>query len=94
MQRRLVVRESGEIPYGHIVDGTHYVHGHKRYNDLDELTSYAAGLYRKDYGLPPDGPGYIVYAEEDTPEEAERCSRCGRRVWLVIEVVRGGRGKL
>jgi len=50
VQRRLVaLRESGEIPYGYIVDGTRYVHGHRRYNDLDEFTTYAAGLYRKDY---------------------------------------------
>jgi hypothetical protein len=50
VQRRLVVlRESGEVPYGYVVDGTRYVHGHTRYNDLDEFTSYAAGLYCKDY---------------------------------------------
>src|SRR5215211_5894961 len=50
VQRRLVtLRESGEIPYDYIVDGTRYVHGHQRYNDLDEFTTYAAGLYRKDY---------------------------------------------
>jgi hypothetical protein len=50
VQRRLVaLRESGAIPYGHIVDGTRYVYGHRRYNDLDEFATYAAGLYRKDY---------------------------------------------
>jgi hypothetical protein len=50
VQRRLVaLRGSGEIPYGYIVDGTRYVHGDRRYNDLDEFTTYAAGLYRKDY---------------------------------------------
>ena len=50
VQRRLVVlRESGVIPHGHIVDGTRYVHGYRRYDDLDEFTTYAAGLYRKDY---------------------------------------------
>lgn len=50
VQRRLVaLRESGEIPYGYIVDGTRYVHGYRRYNDLGEFTTYAAGLYRKDY---------------------------------------------
>jgi hypothetical protein len=50
VQRRLVaLRESGVIPYGHIVDGTRYVHGYQRYNDLKEFTAYAAGLYRKDY---------------------------------------------
>jgi len=50
VQRRLVaLREAGDIPYGNIVDGTRYVHGHRRYHDLDEFTTYAAGLYRKDY---------------------------------------------
>jgi hypothetical protein len=50
VQRRLVaLRGSGAIPYGYIVDGTRYVHGYRRYYDLGEFTSYAAGLYRKDY---------------------------------------------
>jgi hypothetical protein len=50
VQRRLVaLRGSWAIPYGHIVDGTRNVHGYRRYNDLDEFTTYAAGLYRKDY---------------------------------------------
>jgi hypothetical protein len=50
VQRRLVVlREAGAIPYGSIVDGTRYVHGHRRYQDFDEFATYAAGLYRKDY---------------------------------------------
>src|SRR5215216_802081 len=50
VQRRLVaLRESGEIAYGRIVDGTRYVHGHRRYEGLDEFTTHAAGLYRKDY---------------------------------------------
>lgn len=43
-------------------------------------------------GLPPDGPGYIVYYEgEELPEKAdERCPRCGRRRWFVIHVVYDG----
>jgi hypothetical protein len=50
VQRRLVaLRASWEIPHGAIVDGTRYVHGYRRYDDLDEFTTYAAGLYRKDY---------------------------------------------
>jgi hypothetical protein len=50
VQRRLVaLRASQEIPHGAIVDGTRYVHGYRRYDDLDEFTTYAAGLYRKDY---------------------------------------------
>jgi hypothetical protein len=50
VQRRLVaLRESGDIPHGHIVDGTRYVHGGTRYADLKEFATYAAGIYRKDY---------------------------------------------
>jgi hypothetical protein len=50
VQRRLVaLRESGEVPYGSIFDGTRYVTGHNRYRDLTQFTEYAAGLYRKDY---------------------------------------------
>ena len=50
VQRRLVaLRETGEVPYGWIVDGTRYVTGHNRYRDLAQFTDYAAGLYRKDY---------------------------------------------
>jgi hypothetical protein len=65
VQRRLVsLRGSGEIPYGHIVDGTRYVHGHRRYNGLDEFTSYAAGLYRKDYWATSD-VNVEVWLEKD-----------------------------
>jgi hypothetical protein len=50
VQHRLVaLRRSREIPYGHIVDGTRYVHGYTRYESLDEFSAFAAGLYRKDY---------------------------------------------
>src|SRR5215210_3240585 len=65
VQRRLVsLRESGEVPYGYIVDGTRYVHGHQRYNDLDEFTNYAAGLYRKDYWATSD-VNVEVWLEKD-----------------------------
>jgi hypothetical protein len=65
VQRRLVsLRGSGEIPYGHIVDGTRYVHGQRRYNGLDEFTSYAAGLYRKDYWATSD-VNVEVWLEKD-----------------------------
>jgi len=65
VQRRLVVlRQSGDIPHGWIVDGTRYVHGHRRYEDLDEFTSYAAGLYRKDYWASAD-VNVEVWLEKD-----------------------------
>src|SRR3954466_1142156 len=65
VQRRLVaLRESGAITYGDIVDGTRYVHGYRRYNDLDEFTSYAAGLYRKDYWATSD-VNVEVWLEKD-----------------------------
>ena len=41
--------------------------------------------------LPPDGPGYIVYAGDGLPEDPdERCRGCGRRLWFVVEVVAPG----
>jgi hypothetical protein len=65
VQRRLVaLRESGTIPYGYIVDGTRYVHGYRRYDDLAEFTIYAAGLYRKDYWATPE-VNVEVWLEKD-----------------------------
>lgn len=65
VQRRPVsLRESGKISYGDIVDGTRYVHGHRRYDDLDEFTSYAAGLHRKDYWATSD-VNVEVWLEKD-----------------------------
>lgn len=65
VQRRLVaLRESGEIPYGWIVDGTRYVTGHARYDGLAEFADHAAGLYRKDYWS--DAPVNVeVWLEKD-----------------------------
>jgi hypothetical protein len=40
-------------------------------------------------GLPPDGPGRIVY--DHIPEgEPERCPRCERPLWCVIQIVYDG----
>jgi hypothetical protein len=45
--------------------------------------------------LPPDGPGYIVMKGEGWRGETfsgdpnERCQRCGRLLYFVIEVVYG-----
>jgi hypothetical protein len=46
-------------------------------------------------GFPPDSKGIIVLIDEEHPEESfqgdpdERCKRCGRALWCVIEVVHG-----
>jgi hypothetical protein len=65
VQRRLVaLRKRGDVPYGCIVDGTRYVHGYQRYDDLDEFTTYAAGLYRKDYWAASD-VNVEVWLEKD-----------------------------
>ncbi len=38
--------------------------------------------------LPPDGPGYTIYSDDEQPEDPDaRCPRCGRRLWYVIEVM-------
>jgi hypothetical protein len=50
----------------------------------------------RECGLLPDGQGYIVLIDEKRPEESfdgdpdERCGRCGRYLWCVIEVVYDG----
>jgi hypothetical protein len=65
VQRRLVaLRKTGAVPYGYVVDGTRYVHGHRRYNDLGEFTTYASGLYRKDYWATAD-VNVEVWLEKD-----------------------------
>jgi len=44
-------------------------------------------------GLPPGGPGHIVLRDNGLPGEGfpndpgERCGRCGRSLWCMIEVV-------
>jgi ribosomal protein L37E len=46
-------------------------------------------------GLSSDGRGYIVLIDEENPEKSfqgnsvERCGRCGRHLYTVIEVVYG-----
>jgi hypothetical protein len=43
--------------------------------------------------LPPDRPGRIALIDDGTPGEGfpddpeERCDRCSRRLWCVIEIV-------
>jgi hypothetical protein len=44
-------------------------------------------------GLPPDGPGRIAVIDDGTPAEGfpddpgERCERCGRPLWCVVQIV-------
>jgi hypothetical protein len=46
-------------------------------------------------GFPPDSEGIIVLIDEGDPERSfkgdrdERGSRCGRRLWFVVEVAYG-----
>lgn len=55
---------------------------------LRRLEERARGRRCQECGLPPDGPGYIVCSDEGLPENPdERCPKCGRRLWFVIEVV-------
>ena len=43
--------------------------------------------------LPPDGPGRMVLIDDGTPAEGfpddpeERCERCGRPLWCVVQIV-------
>lgn len=46
-------------------------------------------------GLPPNGPGRIVYSDDakrfpNNPDEL--CPGCSRPLWFVIEVVAGSEG--
>jgi hypothetical protein len=50
VQRRLLkLRESGEIPYGWITDGSRTVYGHIRYRSADEFARTVKIRYRQDY---------------------------------------------
>jgi hypothetical protein len=52
---------------------------------LRRVESATRSSHCPECGLPPDGPGRIVY--DRIPEGSEEfCARCGRRVWFVIEV--------
>src|ERR671912_972083 len=65
VQRRLVVlREAGDIPHGDMEAAPRYAHAHRRYHDLGEFTTYAAGLYRKDYWSTSD-VNVEVWLEKD-----------------------------
>ena len=55
----------------------------------------SGGVICSECGFPPDSKGIIVLIDEEHPERSfqgdpgERCKRCGRFLYLVIEVVRG-----
>jgi len=55
VQRRLLkLRESGEIPYGWMTDGSRTVYGHVRYRDADEFAQTVKTRYRQDYWADAD----------------------------------------
>src|SRR5215208_3861897 len=55
VQRRLLkLRESGELPYGWMTDGSRTVYGHVRYRDANEFASSVKTRYRQDYWAETD----------------------------------------
>ncbi len=55
VQRRLLkLRESGEIPYGWITDGSRTVYGHVRYRNAEEFARNVKTRYRQDYWADAD----------------------------------------
>lgn len=69
-------------------------------NRLKRAEASVRGGSCQECKLPPDGPGRIVYSDRtdsglhSLPENPdERCKECGRRLWLVIEVMYEGEGE-
>ena len=62
---------------------------------LRRLEEHIRGGICPECGFPPDSAGVIVLIDEGDPERSfkgdrnERCSRCGRRLWFVVEVAYG-----
>ena len=62
---------------------------------LRRLEEHGRGAICPECGFPPDSEGTIVLIDEEHPERsfqgdpAERCKRCGRFLYAVIEVVYG-----
>ena len=65
IQRRVLqMRRDGTMPYDWITDGSHTIYGYNRFVDADDFSSYAAGIYRKDYWM--DSPIRVeVWVEKD-----------------------------
>jgi hypothetical protein len=60
---------------------------------LRRLEQRGRGGRCEECGLPPEGPGYIVHSDSEAglPDDpGELCPKCGRRLWLVIQVVYDG----
>lgn len=55
---------------------------------IEKLESRPEAKRCPECGLPPDGPGRIVIADEEERREQEYCPRCGRPLYLIIEVAR------
>ena len=62
-------------------------------NRLKRLEERGRGGRCPECGLPPDRHGLIALIDDGSPGEGfpedpeERCERCGRRLWCVIEIV-------
>ena len=60
---------------------------------LRRLEERGRGAPCPECNLPPDGHGYLVLIDEEHPEKSfdgdpdERCGRCGRFLYTVIQVV-------
>jgi hypothetical protein len=68
---------------------------HRRLGKLEVSAHGGLSGHCQQCGLPPDGPGRIVFIDDGRPAEGfpddpgERCSRCDRSLWCVIHVLYG-----
>jgi hypothetical protein len=66
---------------------------HRRLGKLEDSARSGPSGRCQECGLPPDGPGRIVFIDDGTPAEGfpddpgERCSRCDRPLWCVVRLV-------